>query len=162
MAPEFRALGIDHSKRGKITDETLDFFRRCFEHDVVEENGQRFLFRPRPVRPPIFVGGSAPLALQRAVRFGDGWMPIGVGAEQLAPLVRTYRKMAEDAGKPSPEVVVATALALDDPPRAAADARALAEVGVTRLAHGWRYNDAAAFHRAAETMATVVRDALRN
>lgn len=56
-----------------------------------------------------------------------------------------------------PEVIVLTTLALDDPPRAAAQARALAAVGATRLVHAWRYPDAAAFARAAETLATHVR-----
>ena len=160
MQPEFRALGVDFAKRGKLTDETLDFFNRCFASDEVEENGQKFLFRPRPARPPIFVGGAAPHALKRAVRFGDGWAPIGVGAAQLAPVVAEYRAMAKQAGKPAPEVVIITSLPLEDPPRAAAEARAYADAGATRLVHGWRYADAKAWRLAAEVMARSVRAAV--
>src|SRR4030095_14194365 len=57
MAAEFRALGVDPRRRGRITDDTLDFLDRCFASDVVEANGQPFYFRPRPSRPPLFIGG---------------------------------------------------------------------------------------------------------
>jgi hypothetical protein len=30
-----------------------------------------FLFRPRPVRQPIIIGGARPHAIRRAVRFGE-------------------------------------------------------------------------------------------
>jgi hypothetical protein len=68
--------------------------------------------------------------------------------------------MAVQAGKPTPEVAIVTSLPLDDPPRAAAEARALADAGAARLIHGWRYADAAAFRRAAEVLAGPVRSAV--
>ena len=52
MNAEFRALGVERRRRGAIADETLAFLDRCFADDVVEANGQPFLFRPRPQRPP--------------------------------------------------------------------------------------------------------------
>ncbi len=76
MEAEFRALGVDRRRRGVISDATLEFLHRCFADDLVEANGQEFLFRPRPARPPIFVGGQPPHALERAVRYGDGWLPM--------------------------------------------------------------------------------------
>src|SRR5690606_21863311 len=77
MEPEFRALGVDFRRRGRITDETLAFLDRCFAADVVEANGQPFLFKPRPPRPPLFIGGSPPHAFRRVVAHAAGWMPIG-------------------------------------------------------------------------------------
>ena len=123
-------------------------------------NGQPFLFRPRPARPPIFVGGAPPHALRRTVRFGDGWMPIGADPEQLRAPIDELRAAAARAEKPRPEVIVLTALPLDDPPRAVDRVRAFAAVGATRVVHGWRYPDAAAFARAAETMARRIRPEL--
>jgi probable F420-dependent oxidoreductase len=160
MAAEFRALGVPRERRGAITDATLAFLERAFARDEVEANGQPFLFLPRPVRPPIFVGGAPPHALRRAVRFGDGWMPVGGDPAALEGPIGELRARAAAAGKRAPEVVVLTTLALDDPPRAAAQARALAAVGATRLVHAWRYPDAAEFARAAETLATAVRGAV--
>src|SRR5258706_4605285 len=67
MDAEFRAVGVPRSERGRRSDETLAFLRACFEHDVVESHGQRFLFLPRPPRPPIYVGGIGEAALRRAI-----------------------------------------------------------------------------------------------
>jgi Luciferase-like monooxygenase len=72
MEKEFRALGVDPRRRGATTDATLAFLQTCFAGDEVEANGQPFLFRPRPPRPPIIVGGAPPHAIRRAVRFGQG------------------------------------------------------------------------------------------
>lgn len=161
MDAEFRASGADRARRGAVTDATLEFLHRCFANDEVEANGQRFLFLPRPARPLIFVGGSPPHALRRMVRFGDGWMPMARDAAQLRPLVAQLREAAAAAGRPSPEVVVLTSLPLDDPTRAAAQARAFADLGATRLVQGWRYPDARAFAHAAELLSVHVRSALR-
>jgi len=160
MTSEFRALGVDYARRGAITDATLAFLQRCFAGDEVEANEQRFLFRPRPARPPIFVGGAPPHALRRAVRFGDGWMPMGADPPALRPFVEQLQALAAAAGKPRPELVAVTSLTTDDPPRAIDQARAFAELGATRLVHGWRYPDADAFARAADVLATTVRPAL--
>ncbi len=153
MKAEFRALGVDRGRRGAITDETLAFIGRCFASDEVEANGQPFLFRPRPARPPIFVGGAPPHALERAVRFGDGWMPMGARPEQLTRHVKRLRELSNDAGKPHPEVVVMTGFSLGEPAQAVDQAHALAEAGATRLVHGPRYADAAAFQDEAECLA---------
>ena len=48
MKEEFQALGVDHSRRGAISDEVLALLQDCFANDVVEFNGQPFLFQPRP------------------------------------------------------------------------------------------------------------------
>lgn len=160
MPAEFRAIGVDRAQRGTITDTTLEFFNRCFASDEVELNGQRFLFLPRPSPPPIFVGGAAPHALKRAVRFGDGWMPMGGDPDALRPLIAQLHEMAATAGKPLPEVALLTALPLEDPSRAAERARAFAAVGVTRLIHAWRYAEVTAFVTAAERLTKYVRPAL--
>src|SRR5512143_1553671 len=114
MAAEFRALGVDRSRRGRLADATLAFLDRCFADDVVEANGQPFLFRPRPARPPLFVGGSPPHAFRRAIAHGGGWMPVGLPPDRLARLVSTLREQVTAAGAPEPPVAVMTALPLDD------------------------------------------------
>jgi probable F420-dependent oxidoreductase len=161
MEAEFRAVGVERARRGTITDQTLAFLHRCFAGDVVEANGQPFLFRPRPPRPPIFVGGAAPHALRRAARFGDGWMPMGGDFAKLAPLIEQLRGEMTAAGKSTAEVVVMTSLALDDRQHAADQVRQLAEIGATRIVHGWRYADVTAFTRAAETLRSLLPPAAR-
>jgi probable F420-dependent oxidoreductase len=163
MPAEFRAVGVPYEERGRRTDDTLAFLHACFAGDEVEANGQRFLFLPRPPRPPILVGGAPGPAFRRALRFADGWMPMvppGSDPAALAPAIADLRKRFADAGKPPPEIVVATTFPVDDPPAAAARARAFATAGATALVHAARYPDAPAFTQAAEVLATTVRPAL--
>ncbi len=163
MEAEFRAVGVARKDRGRATDATLAFLRRCFDTDEVESNGQRFLFLPRPPRPPIFVGGAPPHAFRRAIEFGDGWMPTGGGDPAgLRPAIEQLHELAAAAGRPRPEVVMVTTLPLGEPARAADVARELAGIGVTRVVHGFRYPDAAAFAHVAEALATHVGPAVRS
>jgi probable F420-dependent oxidoreductase len=159
MPAEFRALGVDRKRRGALADETLGFLRSCFDSgaagDVVVANGQEFLFRPRPPRPPIFVGGAPPHALSRAIRFGDGWMPMGVDPEKLRVPIAELRRLAAESGRPAPEVVAMGRLPIEDPARAAEQLGLLSQIGVTRLVHAERYRDAAAFERIAERLAAL-------
>ena len=145
MAAEFRALGIDLRRRGPITDQTLTFINRCFADDVVEANGQPFLFRPRPPRPPLFIGGAPPHAFRRAVAHRAGWMPIGLEPEQLPPLAAELRTRAAEAGLDAPPIAVLTTLPLDDPAAARDRLARYTEAGASRVIHGARYADATAF-----------------
>src|SRR2546428_9428707 len=106
MAAEFRAVGVDIRRRGALSDETLAFLERCFAADVVEAHGQPFLFRPRPPRPPLFIGGAPPHAFRRAVAHRAGWMPIGLEPEQLPPLAAELRTRAAEAGAHPPPLAV--------------------------------------------------------
>jgi probable F420-dependent oxidoreductase len=160
MDAEFRALGVARERRGAITDATLAFFHRAFAADEVEEHGQRFLFLPRPPRPPIFVGGSGRHALRRAARYGEGWMPGGGNPAKLAPEIAELRELFAAAGKAAPEVVALTSLALGERQRAADHLRSLEAAGVTRVVHAWRYADAAEFARVAEVVGGTLRPAL--
>ena len=145
MRAEFKALGVPRAERGRRTDETLAFFERCFANDEIEANGQPFLFLPRPAKPPIYVGGSAPHALTRAVRYGDGWLPIGGEPESLREPIASLQERAAAAGRGPLEVKVLGALPLDDPERAVQTLNTLAEIGVTSLIQGVRYQTAAEF-----------------
>ena len=142
MDKEFRALGVDPRRRGALTDEALAFLHQCFAADEVEANGQRFLFRPRPPRPPIIVGGAPPHALRRAVRFGDGWMPTALHADVLESGIASLREAMAAAGKPAPEIVLLQTLPVEDDARLSARLGELAALGVTRAVHPWRYRDA--------------------
>lgn len=155
MAPEFRALGVPRERRGRITDETLAQWRAWFADERAEANGQPFLFRPRPPCPPLFVGGQPPHALERALRLGDGWMPMGADPDKLRPHAERLRALARERGRAPLEIVALGALPLADPPRARAQLAELAEIGVTRVAHGARYADAKELAATAEALAAL-------
>jgi probable F420-dependent oxidoreductase len=142
MDAEFRALGLNRHNRGRAADTTLEFLNRCFENDVVEANGQEFLFLPRPAKPPLLVGGAPPHALRRAVHFADGWLPMGLSPEAIARHMRTYHAMCSDAGKPPGTVTLMRGLPLSEPPAARDLLAEYAAVGVERLVCGVRYDTA--------------------
>ena len=153
MAAEFRALGVDYRRRGALSEEALNLLDRCFATDVVEVNGQPFLFRPRPSRPPLFVGGQPPFAFRRALAHRGGWMPMGLAPDALAPCVAELRAAAAGRGLPSPEVAVLTSLPLEDLGRTRTLLVRYAEAGATRVIHGARYADAGAFRSMVERLA---------
>jgi probable F420-dependent oxidoreductase len=142
MDKEFGALGVDPRRRGAITDTTLTFLHACFADDEVQANGQTFLFRPRPPRPPIIVGGTSPHAIRRALRFGEGWMPTGAHTGVLETGIASLREGMAAAAKPAPEVVLLEPLPVEDDDRLARRLGELAALGVTRIVHPWRYQDA--------------------
>jgi probable F420-dependent oxidoreductase len=158
MSAEFRAVGVDPRRRGRLTDETLAFFDACFAADVVEANGQPFYFRPRPARPPLFIGGAPAAAFRRALAHGGGWMPVGLDPDALAGPAAELRRRAADARLPEPPVAVLTTLPLGDPPAARALLARYAAAGASRVIHGQGYADAAAFAAMLRALADVAPD----
>ena len=137
-------------------DATLAFLRECFEHDEVTANGQPFLFRPRPARPPIYVGGRPPHALARAAAYGDGWMPMGMTPEKLPSARAEYAEHCEAAGKAVGEIVVVGELPLDDAGAAAAALHGFNEGAAARFILSGRYADADDFRRRLDAFAGAV------
>ena len=58
---------------------------------------------PKPAQsphPPVHVAGAAPYGIRRALRYGDGWIPLaGRGDTDLADDLALFRKMATEAGR---------------------------------------------------------------
>jgi probable F420-dependent oxidoreductase len=153
LEAEFQVLGVERKKRGKLTDQALETVHKCFAADEVEVNGARVLFRPRPSRPPIYIGGAPPHALARAVRYGDGWMPGPTeDIEKLRAPIAELKRHAAAASKSAPEVVFSTALPIDDTGAARAKVQELEEIGVTQLGMYAPYDNAAEFKRLAEAI----------
>jgi alkanesulfonate monooxygenase SsuD/methylene tetrahydromethanopterin reductase-like flavin-dependent oxidoreductase (luciferase family) len=76
VEPEFERLGVDFHRRGRLVDERLPVLKDALEHEWVDGYGAS----PRPVqepRPPVWVAGSSPAAIDRAARLADGWLPQG-------------------------------------------------------------------------------------
>ena len=155
MTAEFRAVGVDHRRRGRITDDTLAFLDRCFAGDVVEANGQPFYFRPRPARPPLLIGGAPAHAFRRALRHRAGWMPMGVTAEFLRAPATQLREAAAAAGLPPPAIVVLGTLPRRDPPAASAALAAYGAAGATQVIHAERYANVTEFLRMRDDLARV-------
>lgn len=135
LTEEFNALGVPKSRRGRITDETLAFIRDAFANDVVESNGQPIRFRPRPARPPLYIGGSPDIAIPRAVRYGEGWIPVLQSPEDLQPQVARMAEMAEAAGRNRLGTIMMKTLPLEERQAAIDMAAAYRDAGADHLVH---------------------------
>ena len=153
MRSEFKALGLNMRKRVSDSEAVLEFLHQAFANDVVELNEQQFLFRPRPKKPPILVGGAAPRAIARAVKYGDGWLPMQLSPEQLKPLIELYRRQAREEGKSEPQIVTFSTLPTNDKNQCQDIIGAYREAGVTSLVHGQRYDGAEELITAMEVIA---------
>ena len=65
---------------------------------------------PKPVQkphPPVIVGGAFPHAARRAVRYGNGWVPIaGRAARHSRTTCRSSRQMLAEAGRSLADVPI--------------------------------------------------------
>jgi probable F420-dependent oxidoreductase len=101
---EYQALNERFDNRGKREVEQIEVMRRLWTEDLVTYHGQYHSIEaasinPRPSRPvPIWLGGSAPVVLERCARLGDGWMPVG-GPDNSKDLLAEIRRHREAAGR---------------------------------------------------------------
>ena len=167
MRPEFEALGVDPRKRGAITDETLEVLLQLFENDVSAYAGRHvafpeFIFAPRPARPPIWIGGAGPAALERTLGYGDGYYPLGLAPEELAGVAGRLREGAARRGRSVP-ILVSGGTPPEGGPRATIDhLSALREAGVEYYVLGLgRYTGPDDFRAGVERFAARVMPELR-
>lgn len=132
---EFRALGVPRTQRGRLTDDVLEVLRESARDEVVTRHGQPLRLAPRLSCPPIYVGGAPDTAIPRVLRHGDGWIPVGMPPDALAPHIADLNARAVAAGRPAPAIVQMKTLPLADPPAAIALAQAYRDIGVTHLVH---------------------------
>ena len=96
LKAEFAALGVEHSERNELFDESLEVLKAIWTGDDVSFEGRHFTARgitgnPRPVsqpHPPIWIGGNSARARRRVVEHGDGWCPFPAPA-MVARTART-------------------------------------------------------------------------
>ena len=156
MNAEFRALGVDRRRRGRLADETLDFLDRCFASDVAEANGQEFYFRPRPPRPPLFIGGSPAAAFRRVLAHRAGWMPTALTPDALRAPAAELRAAAAAGGLPAPPIAVLGMLPRIDRAAARDALAAYDEAGATHVVHAERYANPDEFRRILDDLARAV------
>lgn len=150
MDAEFKAVGVDRHHRGRIADDTLALMAECFSHDVVSRNGQPFIFSPRPSPPPIYIGGGAPHALQRALRFGHGWLPMVRDPARLAEDLALFERLAGEKQVPRGPVTVMGGLPATDADGIRRAADTYRELGIERLVCGARYTTLDEYKQALE------------
>ena len=104
---EYDALGEKFQTRGRRVEEQIEILRKLWTqplvthrtaHHVIDNAGINPLPVQRPI--PIWFGGAAESALQRAARLGDGWMPAGRAPDDTAKTyIEQLHKFLEEAGR---------------------------------------------------------------
>ena len=98
---ETAAFGVDFTKRGRLFDEWLEIVTRLWAGETVDFDGKQFqiagakLMPPAPRgKVPLFLGGFADKAIERVVRYGDGYL----GNEDVClAYVNKLKEMGRDA-----------------------------------------------------------------
>ena len=139
---EYDGLNEDFATRGRRQEEQVDLMRRLWTEDSMSYDGEFHQFDgagilPRPTEPvPILFGGSAPTAIDRCGRLGDGWIPLGTPNEKSADRIAEIRPIREDAGLSMDgfEIRSQAQYARGNPDRWRAHAEAWRALGATHLA----------------------------
>lgn len=98
---EFRFLGADFHKRGRVLDEATKVLRILWVDDKPRFKGKYFnftggVFEPKPAQKdgiPIWVGGNSDAAIRRAATLGDAWHPSSIPINDFARGIRKLRKL---------------------------------------------------------------------
>ena len=87
LKEEFAAAGAPFDTRGDLLNEHLEVMRQAWSGNpvtAISDNYQakEIVSLPRPkqqpdaISPPIWIGGNSNNAIDRVVRFGEGWIPM--------------------------------------------------------------------------------------
>ncbi|MEW2398358.1 LLM class F420-dependent oxidoreductase [Streptomyces sp. NPDC046862] len=106
---EYAASGVRPiEERGQVLDEIIEVCRAVWGADPVSYDGRITKIAsaevgPKPARPiPIMLAASNKKAQQRLVDHADGWLPVGMGVEQIAAQWRQLQDLAAERGRKEP------------------------------------------------------------
>ena len=107
---QFAAFGVDPDRYVARFSEGIALMKALWTEPRVTFDGEFWQLRdsvmdPKPFQkpyPPLWFGGSAPAALRRAVRLGDGFFGAGsTPTAKFAAQVQTVRQALAAAGRPT-------------------------------------------------------------
>ncbi|MBD2111804.1 MULTISPECIES: FMNH2-dependent alkanesulfonate monooxygenase [Cyanophyceae] len=100
-------LHLDKQQRYELTDEFLEVWRGVMQQEVVDFEGQhltvkgaKLLFPPvQDPYPPLYFGGSSPIAKEIAAKHVDLYLTWGEPPAQVAEKIAEVRQLAEAHGR---------------------------------------------------------------
>ncbi|MGM9949178.1 MAG: FMNH2-dependent alkanesulfonate monooxygenase [Lysinibacillus sp.] len=98
---------LDHDERYRLTDEFLTIWRSLFTEDAVDFEGDHLKVEggqlPYPTvqkpYPPLYFGGSSPIAMEVAAKHIDAYLTWGEPPAQVAEKIQRMRALAEQQGR---------------------------------------------------------------
>jgi probable F420-dependent oxidoreductase len=113
---EMENHGTAYKTRFKKMKEQVLALREIWTQEAAQYHGEFVRFdaiwcHPKPVQkpgPPVIVGGMSPQAIDRALDYGDGWLPIdgGMGPDALRPMIDEFEKRRAAKGRPRGSVSI--------------------------------------------------------
>jgi probable F420-dependent oxidoreductase len=105
LEEEMRNHGTEPSRRFKLLRERIEAMKAVWTNETAEYRGEFVNFGPmqawpKPIQrpyPPLLVGGTWPGAAERALRYGNGWLPRS-DVPDLVDRIPDFRRRARDAG----------------------------------------------------------------
>ncbi|NJN51636.1 MAG: LLM class flavin-dependent oxidoreductase [Gammaproteobacteria bacterium] len=104
---DYTATGTPTQSRGKRMDEGLEILSRLWREEHVTFEGTHYrlddaTISPRPVQQPLplWIGGSAPAAVERTARWGTGWQAGIETAAEVAPVIASIKTRSAALGRP--------------------------------------------------------------
>jgi alkanesulfonate monooxygenase SsuD/methylene tetrahydromethanopterin reductase-like flavin-dependent oxidoreductase (luciferase family) len=97
---DFAAMDRPFERRGQLMDETLDLLERAWAGESV--TGDDFPVGPEPAagnRVSVLIGGNSDKAVERTIRYGQGWTVGGGGPDMAAPMIERIRTAWREAGR---------------------------------------------------------------
>jgi probable F420-dependent oxidoreductase len=119
---EMENHGTVFETRAQLTRERIEAMKEMWTKAKPEYHGELvnlppMMVWPKPVQkphPPVLVGGAFPQGARRALRYGDGWMPVMRGGQSIADVLLKFKAMAAEAGRDPASVPLTTFGAPED------------------------------------------------
>jgi probable F420-dependent oxidoreductase len=109
--------GLRRASRGELVDEQVQALRLLLDERRATFNGRHYSFEdvelyPKARQPelPLLMGGNTDRTLRRAALYGNGWLPAGLGPEQIARGKSRMMEYAAEAGRDPAKLSVALQL----------------------------------------------------
>lgn len=103
---ECDVVGVPRKERGARMREGVEVMRKLWSEPDVTHEGKYYRFEnvtlePRPVGGPldVWIGGNSDLALKRVARYGDGWMPSFITADEFAEGMKKLAGYTAETGR---------------------------------------------------------------
>jgi probable F420-dependent oxidoreductase len=116
--PEWTAMHLDPTTRGRRTDEALEIIARLWSGEKLDYAGKYFQLTgaqiaPLPVQPdlPMWIGGSSDAAVRRTAKYGTGWQSGAETPETVGKVIAAIKTAVVAAGRSIDEDHYGAALA---------------------------------------------------
>jgi probable F420-dependent oxidoreductase len=119
---EFTGLNENFKNRGKRSEEQVQVMQALWANPHVDFNGKYHTIddsginpRPKSGRVPVWFGGHVDATLQRAAKWGDGWMPLAYAPDDSAlKAFDRLRELTVAAGREPDDVGIEVWVSIGD------------------------------------------------